>query len=254
MVEQRHPGGVMRLGMVGRSPMRRSIEPNPIGVEIEAVPNDAANELIDAASNGPSYPEHATTTGEPIIMLVGGRPFELLELIRRRQGPCQPAFDEAEFDPRYIWNVLEGNATEFLARVRWLQLERYREAPASVHALQRLFRAQFEEWARHVRNGLEKYKGQLDDILRDLGPCPPATEPDAVCFWLAALLNPIPALGVAPEIRTHVLVGPTWQDRFDMLKRGLSASVQQVELQASYGAEARNSEPSVGGVPVCRIA
>ena len=63
-----------------------------------------------------------------------------------------------------------------------------------------------EKWMAQVRaNECEKYPGQLRDILQSLGPLPPPGSPADRVMWYAALLNPLPALGVAPEIRPAVL-------------------------------------------------
>ena len=63
-----------------------------------------------------------------------------------------------------------------------------------------------QTWIAKVReNKCEKYPGHMRDILQSLGPLPPPGSPTARAMWYAALLNPIPALGVAPEIRPAVL-------------------------------------------------
>ena len=50
-------------------------------------------------------------------------------------------------------------------------------------------------------------------MLTKLGPAPPPSEPEALGLWAAALLNPLPALGLAPEARsphtTHPAPPPT---------------------------------------------
>ena len=64
---------------------------------------------------------------------------------------------------------------------------------ASAEALGRLS----TKWLSLVKaGGRERSPGQLDDILRDLGTIPPATSPAARALWIAALINPLPALGV----------------------------------------------------------
>ena len=50
----------------------------------------------------------------------------------------------------------------------------------------------------------ERAPGQLDKILNDLGPMPECELPDEVAFWVGALVNPLPALGVCKEVR-HML-------------------------------------------------
>ena len=66
----------------------------------------------------------------------------------------------------------------------------------------------------HCRaQGRERFVDQLSGVLNELGPLPelpsevqsgtiPAEE---LGLWAAALINPLPALGVAPEIRQRAL-------------------------------------------------
>eukprot|EP00976_Prorocentrum_cordatum_P061625 1176380-Prorocentrum_minimum.AAC.1 len=50
---------------------------------------------------------------------------------------------------------------------------------------------------RLVREGgHEREPDQLTDLYRDLGPLPPAEDCDDRALWVAALINPVPALGV----------------------------------------------------------
>ena len=44
-------------------------------------------------------------------------------------------------------------------------------------------------------------RAQINLILAHLGPMPPGDHPRERAMWVAALINPIPALGVSLEIR-----------------------------------------------------
>ncbi|CAK9017587.1 unnamed protein product [Durusdinium trenchii] len=72
---------------------------------------------------------------------------------------------------------------------------------------------------------------QLGKILQDLGPRPPASQPGAVALWAAALLNPLPPLGLAPELRAEVLTagGP---ERLRLVRRGLETSLGHLQALA----------------------
>jgi Lon protease-like protein len=66
-----------------------------------------------------------------------------------------------------------------------------------------------EEW-KHlvVTGGWERFPGQLNRCLSELGPMPAATDRAGAverALWVGALINPLPALGVAPEIRPALL-------------------------------------------------
>ena len=63
-----------------------------------------------------------------------------------------------------------------------------------------------KSWLTKIREKkMEKYPNQLRNLLQSLGPLPPPGSPSARALWHAALINPIPAIGLAPEIRASVL-------------------------------------------------
>eukprot|EP00545_Synedropsis_sp_CCMP1620_P001080 CAMPEP_0119005600 /NCGR_PEP_ID=MMETSP1176-20130426/1822_1 /TAXON_ID=265551 /ORGANISM="Synedropsis recta cf, Strain CCMP1620" /LENGTH=293 /DNA_ID=CAMNT_0006957431 /DNA_START=18 /DNA_END=896 /DNA_ORIENTATION=+ len=71
-----------------------------------------------------------------------------------------------------------------------------------------------EEWIALARPK-ERAPGQIDAILSDLGEIPMLTSPTDRAFWVGALVNPIPAMGVALEIRPALLTAKTAEDRID---------------------------------------
>ena len=81
-----------------------------------------------------------------------------------------------------------------------------------------------------VQNGLPALRRDpaalLDGIKLDLGPRPDArAQPTAFALWVAALLNPLPALGVAPELRASVLMAVSAEQRLLVVERGLRRSI-----------------------------
>ena len=60
--------------------------------------------------------------------------------------------------------------------------------------------------------GRERSPGHLAGVLADLGPMPPAARPRDRATWVAALINPLPALGVSLEIRPAVLCAASTGD------------------------------------------
>jgi hypothetical protein len=52
--------------------------------------------------------------------------------------------------------------------------------------------------------GHEREPAQLEAVLEDLGP-PPSEDPLECALWVVALVNPLPALGVAKELRPAIL-------------------------------------------------
>eukprot|EP00601_Ochromonadales_sp_CCMP2298_P017328 CAMPEP_0173219070 /NCGR_PEP_ID=MMETSP1142-20121109/1408_1 /TAXON_ID=483371 /ORGANISM="non described non described, Strain CCMP2298" /LENGTH=270 /DNA_ID=CAMNT_0014146843 /DNA_START=46 /DNA_END=855 /DNA_ORIENTATION=- len=96
------------------------------------------------------------------------------------------------------------------------------------------------EWEALAR-GRERFPGHLDQILRDLGPMPFTDRPNARAMWVAGLLNPHPALGVALEIRPAVLTARSTSRRLSMAKQGLEDSIRRLQRGTIFelGAEGR---------------
>ena len=76
------------------------------------------------------------------------------------------------------------------------------------------------EWCELVRStGRERQPKQLDAVIKDLGTLPPATQPSKSALWVAGLINPLPALGVALEIRPAALMAQTAELRLQVAAR-----------------------------------
>ncbi|KAL3909714.1 MAG: hypothetical protein SGARI_002463 [Bacillariaceae sp.] len=69
----------------------------------------------------------------------------------------------------------------------------------------------------------------LKQIKKKLGPIPSAKDdPTAFCFWVAALINPLPVLGVSLEIRGKLLEAPTVKQRLLVVEMGLTRSIDNL--------------------------
>ena len=67
----------------------------------------------------------------------------------------------------------------------------------------------------------------VSTVLDDLGPW--LTNPTDLAFWGAALINPLPPLGVSLEIRGPVLEAPDALSRLVILESGLRRSIANLE-------------------------
>lgn len=67
----------------------------------------------------------------------------------------------------------------------------------------------------------------LRNVLADLGERP--SDPTALAFWGAALVNPLPVLGVSPEIRGRILEAPDASSRLDILEWGIKRSIRNLD-------------------------
>ena len=86
-----------------------------------------------------------------------------------------------------------------------------------------------DEWVRLVRDKKrERTPGQLDGVLEDLGPMPPAAAANARALWVSALINPLPALGVALEVRPAALMAKDIDLRLKAVEMGLADSIKRM--------------------------
>ena len=60
-------------------------------------------------------------------------------------------------------------------------------------------------------------------------PMPPAEEPRNRALWVAALINPLPALGVSLEIRPAVLSAPTTAAALEAVMHGIKTSIAHLD-------------------------
>ncbi|KAL7443686.1 hypothetical protein ACHAXH_007528 [Discostella pseudostelligera] len=66
-------------------------------------------------------------------------------------------------------------------------------------------------------------------VQLELGPMPPPERPTAFAVWGAALINPLPPLGVAAEIRGAVLDAVDAERKLAVLERGLVKSINNLD-------------------------
>ena len=75
----------------------------------------------------------------------------------------------------------------------------------------------------------ERHPGQIDQLLNDLVECPPPEEPTERAFLVGALINPLPALGVALEIRPKLLTAVSAEERIDIARDGIYRSIRHMD-------------------------
>lgn len=76
---------------------------------------------------------------------------------------------------------------------------------------------------------VEKEPGQIDRLLEDLGERPPQEQPSDLAFWVGALINPLPAMGVAMEIRPALLSSKSAEDRVQVALDGIWSSINHMD-------------------------
>lgn len=86
-----------------------------------------------------------------------------------------------------------------------------------------------QEWIVLARTK-ERYVGQIDTLLNDIGTIPPPPEePTNLSFYVGALINPLPAMGVALEIRPSLLLADTPEERVDVAIEGITKSIRHMQ-------------------------
>lgn len=118
------------------------------------------------------------------------------------------------------------------ARGRWVELDA-EQAEEEVLARSEAIGAWATTWIDLVRSTASgKFQGQLDEVLQDLGPMPAADKPNARALWVAGLINPVQALGLATEVRAAVLMAPSVEHRLRTVESALGASLRRLQSEA----------------------
>ena len=88
-----------------------------------------------------------------------------------------------------------------------------------------------ETWIRLAKEN-ERSPGQIDELLEGLGDIPDAEDPSERAMWIGALINPIPAMGVALEIRPSLLMAGTAEERIAIATEGIVKSIRHMDGSA----------------------
>ena len=78
----------------------------------------------------------------------------------------------------------------------------------------------------------ERSPGQIDTLLEDLGEIPAEDEPTERALWVGALINPLPALGVAMEVRPALLTATTTEKRVEIARDAIFKSIRHMDGSA----------------------
>ena len=84
-----------------------------------------------------------------------------------------------------------------------------------------------EQWIKLAKEN-ERQPGQIDALLEDIGKAPSPEQPSELAFWIGALVNPLPGMGVAMEIRPQLLMARTAEERVLVALKGISESIQHM--------------------------
>jgi hypothetical protein len=199
--------------MVGRERLRLHSHGVICQVEMEEYLGDAApwSNVADAGSSessGGKPPMSVVLTGDELVEITSVGPDEGSRWLGRAGKARRMQLDPASAPEERPTDDLIARCEELEElMIRWLKLVR--------------------------KTGRERSPGQLDGILLDLGPLPEVDRPSARALWIAGLINPLPALGVALEIRPAVLMAATAQLRVGFALFGIKDSIERLEQSGS---------------------
>ncbi|KAL7539407.1 hypothetical protein ACHAXR_009271 [Thalassiosira sp. AJA248-18] len=88
-----------------------------------------------------------------------------------------------------------------------------------------------ERWIELAKEN-ERHPGQIDALLGQLGEMPPEHEPTERAMWVGALINPLPSMGVAMEIRPALLVSKRAEERVQVALDGILKSIRHMDGSA----------------------
>lgn len=115
------------------------------------------------------------------------------------------------------------------AEVEYLDLEAGDDAGDAALAAADL-PALVDKWEAGVRDGgWQRLPNHLTMVREQLGPMPTSDQPGALATWIVALINPLPALGVAPEMRPALLAAESPMARVRVAEAGLLTSIAHLE-------------------------
>lgn len=75
----------------------------------------------------------------------------------------------------------------------------------------------------------EKHAGQIDRLLDDIGKIPPENEPSERAFWVGALVNSLPSLGVSMDVRPALLTAASAEKRVEIACDAILKSIRHME-------------------------
>lgn len=85
-----------------------------------------------------------------------------------------------------------------------------------------------QKWIELARKH-EKRDGQIDLLLSDLGEEPPSSQPSEKAFYVGALINPLPEMGVARGVRPAIITADTAERRVKIAYEGIIQSIKHMD-------------------------
>jgi len=196
-----------KFGMLGQAPSNGQILPNGVLCEVTRL--------------------MMKPSGDTLIELTAGRRFKIYG------QPFEDESNDMAPSARVIWIDDDSGAGQQMVLAGDVDTSAAldaRDFTPEALAMALALPEKVQEWlALVVSRGRERQPNQLKLIQSHIGPMPdPRTQPAELACWVAALINPIPALGVAFEIRPALLLAPTVSDMIGIAMKGLALSCEKL--------------------------
>ena len=228
------PKQVLPLQFDGDNPARELNAGTRLGEDVEL--GDAFGMLGQAPSNGQILPNGVEVvvtrlmtkpSGETLVELTASRRFKIIG------SPFEDENRGGAPSARVVWIDESEGAGEQMVQDSTTTSDGETVDPSScddeAKALAMELPGLVDEWrALVVSRKRERQPDQLKLIMSHLGPMPSIDRPAELACWVAGLINPIPALGVAYEIRPALLISPTVGDMIRVSHRGISLSIENL--------------------------
>lgn len=229
------PKQVLPLQFDGDNPARELNAGTRLGEDVEL--GDAFGMLGQAPSNGQILPNGVEVvvtrlmtkpSGETLVELTASRRFKIIG------SPFEDENRDGAPSARVAWiDESEGAGEQMVQDSTTTTTDGETVDPSScddeAKALAMELPGLVDEWrALVVSRKRERQPDQLKLIMSHLGPMPSIDRPAELACWVAGLINPIPALGVAYEIRPALLISPTVGDMIRVSHRGISLSIENL--------------------------
>jgi hypothetical protein len=201
------------------------------GVEVEIVErpklvleNSGSDDGTSRSSASGSSSRSSSSSNGVLLELKAGRRFVITgEVENAKQGWTEARVDYLDSQRQEEEEVKNGQ--DKMAVARAIMKARELTMPnANMEGNVSLV----DRWIELARKN-ERQPGQIDELLEDLGEIPPEDEPSERALWVGALINPLPAMGVAMEIRPALLTATTAERRVDIACDAILKSIRHME-------------------------
>ena len=211
------------LGMLGMVKTPRGFVPLSNGVEVEIVECEQANDIPGDTLGGSEDAWDVSLKAKRRFSLAGNVTKNERGWTESRVGYLDSKIEEETQQKESEQQRGEEGSTLSLARA--ISKSRQFTQP-NINIPNNL--SIIERWIELAREN-ERHPSQIDKLLDQLGEFPPEDQPSERAFWVGALINPLPALGVALEIRPSLLMAKSAEDRVDVALGGIWGSIKHMD-------------------------